>query len=322
MLQTRFTKLVGCSVPLQQAGMGGLARQELAAAVSRAGALGMLGGVMQPADALAPEVENATREADAPVGVNFLMPFLDREAVDAAAGHARVLEFFYDEPDPSLVEAAHSGGALAAWQVGSAEEARAAEPRPGATSWSLRASRPAAMSVGTTGLLPLLDEVLEAIDVPVVAAGGIGTGRAMAAVLAAGADAARVGTRFVAAAEADMHPDYAQALIESGPADTILTEAFSVMWPMLRIVCCEAASRQRRHSKARSWPRTSTAARVSLCHDSLLPRPGAERAARLARWRCTQASRSARSTRRAGGGDRPGAHRRRRASPEGADWAA
>src|SRR5204862_4199517 len=85
---------------------------------------------------------------------------------------------------------------------------------------------------GTIGLLPLLDSVLQATpDVPVVAAGGIGTAKAVKAVLAAGADAARVGTRFVAAEEADTHPEYAQALIDAHAQDTVLTTACGVMWP-------------------------------------------------------------------------------------------
>src|SRR6187397_1007459 len=102
MLQTRFTALVGCAMPIQQAGMGN-ARRELAAAVTSAGALGMLGGVMQPAAMLAEEVEEAKRDGGGPIGVNFLMPFLDREGVEAVAGRARVVEFFYGDPDEELV---------------------------------------------------------------------------------------------------------------------------------------------------------------------------------------------------------------------------
>src|SRR5438270_122493 len=86
---------------------------------------------------------------------------------------------------------------------------------------------------GTIALLPLLDSVLTKVGdtTPVVAAGGIGTAGAVKAVLAAGADAARVGTRFVAAEEADTHPEYADALVKAGPEDTVLTTAFGVMWP-------------------------------------------------------------------------------------------
>src|SRR4051794_10404136 len=108
MLQTRFTALVGCAVPIQQAGMGN-ARWELAVAVASAGGLGMLGGVMQPAE-LADELDQARQEAGGPVGVNFLMPCLDRDAVEATAGRARVVEFFYGDPDEELVRVVRSGG--------------------------------------------------------------------------------------------------------------------------------------------------------------------------------------------------------------------
>jgi NAD(P)H-dependent flavin oxidoreductase YrpB (nitropropane dioxygenase family) len=69
------------------------------------------------------------------------------------------------------------------------------------------------------------------VEVPVLAAGGIGTGRAMAAALAAGASGVRVGTRFVAAEEANAHPAYVERLIAARAADTVYTEAFSVGWP-------------------------------------------------------------------------------------------
>jgi NAD(P)H-dependent flavin oxidoreductase YrpB (nitropropane dioxygenase family) len=80
-------------------------------------------------------------------------------------------------------------------------------------------------------LLPLLDEVLGVVDVPVIAAGGIGSGRGVAAVLSAGADAARVGTRFIAASETGAHPVYVDALIAATAVDTVLTTAFGDGWP-------------------------------------------------------------------------------------------
>src|SRR5207245_8809617 len=100
---------------------------------------------------------------------------------------------------------------------------------------------------GTIGLLARLSEVLPAVKVPVVAAGGIGTGRAMAAALAAGASAVRVGTRFVASEAAGTHPAYVDRLIAAEAKDTILTEAFSANWPnaphrVLRS-CVEAVER-------------------------------------------------------------------------------
>src|SRR5262249_18303590 len=84
---------------------------------------------------------------------------------------------------------------------------------------------------GRIGLLALLDGVLDAVTIPVVAAGGIGTPRGVAAALAAGAAAVRVGTLFVAAEEAAAHSPYNAALVKARSEDTVLTEAFSVMWP-------------------------------------------------------------------------------------------
>src|SRR5437763_16522455 len=127
MLTTRFTELVGCDVPLQQAGMGAVATAELATAVSEAGALGMLGLPMVPAPMVADILAGVAKATSKPVGVNFLVPFLDRDAVEVAAAKARLVEFFYDTPDATLVKTVHEGGALAGWQVGDADEARQAQ---------------------------------------------------------------------------------------------------------------------------------------------------------------------------------------------------
>ena len=81
------------------------------------------------------------------------------------------------------------------------------------------------------GLLPLLAEVLDAVEVPVVAGGGIASARGVAACLAAGAAAVRVGTRLLATEEAGAHPAYVAALLAAGAEDAVLTDAFSVMWP-------------------------------------------------------------------------------------------
>jgi len=230
MLTTRFTRLVGCSVPVQQAGMGGVATPELAAAVATAGGLGMIGAVRLPPAFLAAALDHLGQLTRGVFGVNFLMPFLDPACVAIAAAKVRVVEFFYGEPSAALVREVHAGGALAAWQVGSCDEAKAAVAA-GCDFVVAQGTEAGGHVRGRLALLPLLDQVLDAVSVPVVAAGGIGTARGMAAMLAAGADAVRVGTRFVAAAESAAHPLYKQALVAARAEDTVLTEAFSVMWP-------------------------------------------------------------------------------------------
>src|SRR5437764_13563329 len=176
MPSTRFTEVVGCALPLQQAGMGGVAKADLAAAVSRAGALGMVGGAGVPTEGLQGIFDEIADRTSAPVGINFLMPFLDRSAVETAAANAKVVEFFYDDPDATLVDLVHAGGALAAWQVGSVDEARAAV-QAGCDLVVAQGVEAGGHVRGEVALLPLLDGVLEVAgaDVPVVASGRIGT---------------------------------------------------------------------------------------------------------------------------------------------------
>jgi nitronate monooxygenase len=224
---TRITELFGCRYPLQQAGMGGVASPALAIAVARAGGIGMLSGVAGH------EVLSAQLDAlpiDAAIGVNFLMPFLDRSAVEESAARSAFVEFFWAMPDPELVALVHSGGARVGWQVGSANEARAARDA-GCDVIVAQGVEAGGHVRGTLGLLPLLDEVRSVVGLPVIAGGGIGTGRAMAGALAAGADAVRMGTRFLAAAESTAHPAYVDALIAASAEDTVLTTAFGDGWP-------------------------------------------------------------------------------------------
>jgi len=220
--------------------MGQVATPALAAAVADAGALGMV----VPCENTAAMLDRLATGTSGVFGINFLVPFLDVGAVEAAASRARVVEFFYGAPDPGLVGRVHQGGALAAWQVGSADEGRAAADA-GCDFVVAQGTEAGGHVRGELPLLVLLDEVLDRVDVPVLGSGGIGTARAMAATLAAGAAGVRVGTRFVVSAESGAHPGYIDALLQANASDTVLTTAFSTGWPdaphrVLRS-CIEAA---------------------------------------------------------------------------------
>jgi NAD(P)H-dependent flavin oxidoreductase YrpB (nitropropane dioxygenase family) len=230
MIKTPFTERLSCTAPIQLAGMGRMNPPELVAAVSNAGGLGMFGSGSVPAHLVTRQCEAARALTAAKFGVNLLMPFITIPAVEAAAEGADVVEFFYGDPDPALVSRLHQAGKLAFWQVGSADEARAAE-QAGCDFVIAQGIEGGGHIRGTAELLPLLSAVLTAVHVPVIAAGGIGTAREVAAVIAAGACAARVGTRFLAASESNAHPAYVQALIDAQPADTEVTEAFGLNWP-------------------------------------------------------------------------------------------
>jgi nitronate monooxygenase len=234
MLRTRFTDLVGCTVPIQQAPIGGCASPRLAAAVAEVGGLGMVSVTGDPPDVVAAQLDQARQLSAGPIGAHFFMLMTDRasapESVAVAAERAPVVDFFYADPDPNLVEIVHAAGALASWQIGSEEEARAAADA-GCDFVIAQGIEAGGHGRGRIGLLALLDAVLSAVDVPVLAAGGIGTGRTLAAVLAAGADGARIGTCFVAAEEAEAHPRYVEALIASRPEDTVRSDTFALDYP-------------------------------------------------------------------------------------------
>jgi nitronate monooxygenase len=222
---TRFTDLVGCRLPIQQAGMSGPATPELARAVAAAGGLGMLGVGRQSPAAVARYVDELAG-VEGVVGCTMIAPFALPETAELIADRFHVVEFFYDWPDPRRVPV----GPIVGWQIGSVDEARAAVDA--GCSYVIAQGREAGGHVrGTIPLAELLNGVRAAVDVPVVAAGGIGTRAAVQAAMTAGADAVRVGTRFVVCRESNAHPEYIDALVAARSEETVLTEAFGVGWP-------------------------------------------------------------------------------------------
>lgn len=229
-LSTGFTELVGCTVPIQVAPMGAISTPDLVRASTAAGAMGMVGTAGLSADQVTPMLDAVLDAAEGPVGANVLMPLLDRSVVEAAAPRVAMLDFYHGDPDASLVELAHQAGTLAAWQVGSVAEAKAAVDA-GCDMLAVRGVEGGGRMHGDQPMWPLLNGVLDAVEVPVLAAGGLATGRDVAAVLAAGAAGARMGTRFVATQESGAHPVYKQAIVDAGAEDTVLVTDFSVLWP-------------------------------------------------------------------------------------------
>ena len=227
-MSTSFTELIGCRLPIQLAALGYVGTPALAAAVAAAGGLGMFPGDSK--ERVIEGLAEARALTTGVLGVNFLIPFVELAAVDAAARGADVVEFFYGDPDPALVARAAAGGAIVGWQVGSAAEAGTAVAA-GCAYVVAQGIEAGGHVRGTQPLDRVLAETLRSVAVPVVVAGGIGTRARVLELIAAGASAVRVGTRFVAAAEADSHPDYVAALITASAADTELTTAFGAYWP-------------------------------------------------------------------------------------------
>jgi NAD(P)H-dependent flavin oxidoreductase YrpB (nitropropane dioxygenase family) len=222
----RFTELVGCEVPIQLAAMSRTVTPQLAAAVSNAGGLGMLAMGRSGAEGARRQIDEARALTDRPLGAGFLVLFLDQAALEEAAARLPIVEFFWGWPDRALVPS----GVVCGWQVGTVDEARAAVDA-GCRYVVAQGVEAGGHVRGTTPLVELLPAVRDAVDVPVVASGGIGSADDVRRAMAAGADGVRVGTRFVATVESDAHDLYVDRLVKGSAADTVITERFDVGWP-------------------------------------------------------------------------------------------
>ena len=206
--------------------MGSVSTPALAIAVADAGGVGSITALGMPVAFLDQVLTDMVAATSGVIAVNFLTEAVDRDALAVAASRARLIDFFWIDPSAELVDEVHSAGALVSWQVGSLEEARAAAG-DGADIVVVQGVEAGGHLRGHTPLLPLLSSVLDAVDVPVVAAGGVTDGRTLAAVLAAGADGARMGTRFVATQESGAHELYKRAIVDAGADTTEVTDAFA-----------------------------------------------------------------------------------------------
>jgi NAD(P)H-dependent flavin oxidoreductase YrpB (nitropropane dioxygenase family) len=216
--------------PIVQAGMGAVARHELAAAVSEAGGLGTIGGARAP---IAKELAAVRRLTRRPVAVNLVLPLLRPGDVQAAAA-ADVIVTFWGEPR-RLAEGT--------WvhQCGSVGEARTAEAA-GADAVMAQGVEAGGHVRGTTPLLELVERVRAAIKIPVLAAGGIVDQEGVEQALDAGAVAAVLGTRFLLSEESRAHPEYKRRCLEADT--TLLTELFGLGWPAPHRVIPNAATRR------------------------------------------------------------------------------
>jgi nitronate monooxygenase len=222
----KFCELMGVTRPLQQASMTRVTTAPLVAAVTTAGALGMIAVGRSPIQSVTAQIEEIGALTSKPYGAGFIVRYLNRDTLDFVADKIKILEFFYEWPDPSLV----LPGTITGWQVGSVDEAKAAVDA-GCKFVIAQGVEAGGHVRSTTPLNQLLDGVRGAVDVPIVAAGGIGTSADVRAAMALGADAVRIGTRFLGAAEVDIHPIYRQGLFDAIADDAQYTTAFDVGWP-------------------------------------------------------------------------------------------
>jgi nitronate monooxygenase len=234
-MRTALHDVLDVDHPIVQAPIGSATCPGLAAAVADAGGLGHLAVTWRSLDGTREIIAETLGTTDDPVAVNLALD--DRtthhptgEHLDAVldAG-AEFVSLSFGDPTP-YVDRVHDAGATVLATVGTAEEAReaAAAGVDVVVAQGWEAGGHLQSEVAT---MPLVPRVVDAIDVPVVAAGGIADGRGVAAALALGADGAWLGTRFVATEEANVVDDYRQRVAAAGATDTVRTDLFDEGWP-------------------------------------------------------------------------------------------
>jgi nitronate monooxygenase len=236
LIETALTQRFGLEIPVVAAPMAGVADGRFAAAASRAGILGTIGvGGTTTGDAVRHELAVAA-DAGLPYGVGLMAWALPArpDQLDAvlAASPSLVSVSFGDYPP--YVAALQAAGCAVVTQVGSVEQALRAED-VGIDFLVSRGSEGGGHGYNLVGTLPLLQAVLERVEVPVLAAGGIGTARGLAAVLAAGAVGAWVGTAFVSCRESACPDDQVALLAAADEISTAYGHVFDVAsavgWP-------------------------------------------------------------------------------------------
>lgn len=224
-----FMDMFGLTVPILQAPVGNMASNDLVRAVGRAGGMGSLAFTgMQPQDAVAQIAElNRSR---CPYFLNFLLRFGAGCIREAAAARPPAITFSWGQ-DADLMRDVKRQGVKLGVQIG-APGAVAAAIGAGADFLIMQGLEAGGHVQSSTALAACLARAVTlAGPVPVIAAGGIATGRDIAWALAQGAQGVMIGTRFVATVESRAHAIYKQALVQAGGDDTAMTNCFDLGWP-------------------------------------------------------------------------------------------
>ena len=221
-MKTRVTELLGITYPIIQGGMAWVAEYNLVAAVSEAGGLGLIGAGGAPAEFVREQIRKVKERTEKPFGVNLMLMNPEADAI------ARVIV----EEGVKVVTtgAGNPGKYLSAWKeagvkvipvVASVAMARMME-RAGAHAVVAEGTESGG-HIGSATTMTLVPQVVDAVNIPVIAAGGIADGRGLAAAMMLGAEAVQLGTRFIVARESIVHENYKRKVIDARDIDSEVT---------------------------------------------------------------------------------------------------
>ena len=221
-MKTAICELLGIEYPIFQGGMAWVADASLAGAVSKAGGLGILAAANAPADYVRGEIRKVRAMTDKPFGVNIMLlsPFVEEIALLVAEEKVPVVTTGAGMPTKYMK----------AW-IEAGIKVIPVVPSCGVAKMVARAGACAVIAeggesgghIGDLNTMALVPQVCDAVDLPVIAAGGVADGRGLAAVLMLGADGAQMGTRFLVAKECTIHQNYKKKILAAKDIDTITT---------------------------------------------------------------------------------------------------
>ncbi len=221
-MKTRITELLGIEYPIIQGGMAWVAEHHLAAAVSEAGGLGIIGAASAPAEVVREEIRKARQLTDKPIGVNIMLmnPNAPEVAKVVLEEGVKVVTTGAGNPAKFMKDFKEAGVKVIP-VVASVAMAKMME-RCGADAVVAEGTESGG-HIGSATTMCLVPQVVDAVQIPVIAAGGIGDGRGFAAAFMLGAEAVQMGTRFVVARESIVHQNYKEKVIKAKDIDSEVT---------------------------------------------------------------------------------------------------
>ena len=221
-MKTRITEILGIEYPIIQGGMAWVATYELAAAVSEAGGLGIIGAGGAPASFVREQIQKAKELTDKPFGVNVMLmnPEADEIAKVIVDEGVKVVTTGAGNP-AKYMEMWKAAGVKVIPVVASVALAKLME-RGGADAVIAEGTESGG-HIGSTTTMALVPQVVDAVNIPVIAAGGIADGRGFAASFMLGAEGVQIGTRFVVASECIVHENYKAMVIKAKDIDSAVT---------------------------------------------------------------------------------------------------
>ncbi|NLJ32992.1 MAG: enoyl-[acyl-carrier-protein] reductase FabK [Firmicutes bacterium] len=223
-MRTQLCELLGIEYPILQGGMAWIATAELAAAVSNAGGLGIIGAGNMPPELLAEEINKAKAYTDRPFGVNvyYLSPYVEEIIETVIKARVPVIATGAGNPGKHIPRLQAIGSKVIPVVPSVALAKRLTRLGVDAV---IAEGMEAGGHIGELTTMALVPQIVDAVDVPVIAAGGIADGRGMAAALSLGAQGVQVGTRFVCARECTVHPNFKNMILHARDRDTVVTGA-------------------------------------------------------------------------------------------------